>query len=468
MMRKTRVMFWACGLSAALIACTSDDDAQDRPGGDPDASAPARDAAPVADAAPAPLGECEGFRLEGLLYSPGGTVLPNKCEPFHPTTNNPYAVRCIDAWPHYRTRFPGDEYCILPPPPDKGIQVGLHPQGPDWFEQVSQGDLSGYDDLDQDWVLPAGGEQTINFRSGADNPEPHNYYRTYFRQRIGSHHNIVTMHEAGMEREVWLPGQDLPGLFGNTSGQLIGTLGGQQRPDDSTPVTLEKPAEDAGLYLVWPANPTLLFNMHHFNVTDGDILKEGWANIWWEDDAETRVSWFMGLDFGQVATLNIAPGETRDLHYSWTINSATPLRLLRVFGHRHAWTSNYSSWIEREGGEVELVYQSFDWFDMPTYRYDSVVQNPPLNPEARRDGAASGVVQLEQGDKLHFNCHVAFTDERAAAVDGPRPAEIARPLRFANQAFTGEMCIQFGNVSGGGLGQPTPDSTPLPDFATLD
>src|SRR6516164_7709730 len=60
--------------------------------------------------------ECEGFTLAGLKYSPGGDTLPNKCAPFDATTNNPYAVRCIDAMPTYKTGYPGDEYCILPPP----------------------------------------------------------------------------------------------------------------------------------------------------------------------------------------------------------------------------------------------------------------------------------------------------------------------------------------------------------------
>jgi hypothetical protein len=50
------------------------------------------------DASSAPIEKsCRGFDLEGAKYSPGGDVLPNKCEPFHPTTNNPYAVRCIDG-----------------------------------------------------------------------------------------------------------------------------------------------------------------------------------------------------------------------------------------------------------------------------------------------------------------------------------------------------------------------------------
>ena len=73
--------------------------------------------------------ECRGFSFDDLLYSPGGNVLPNKCQPFHPTYNNPYAVRCVDAWPWYKTPYRGDEFCILPPPPDKGMQVGFQPQG---------------------------------------------------------------------------------------------------------------------------------------------------------------------------------------------------------------------------------------------------------------------------------------------------------------------------------------------------
>ena len=81
--------------------------------------------------------DCRGFSFDGLVYSPGGDVLPNKCMPFHPTTNNPYAVRCVDAWPWYATEFPGDDFCILPPDPDKGVQYGVHPQGREWFAQVS-------------------------------------------------------------------------------------------------------------------------------------------------------------------------------------------------------------------------------------------------------------------------------------------------------------------------------------------
>jgi hypothetical protein len=254
-------------------------------------------------------------------------------------------------------------------------------------------------------------------------------------------------------------------LFDASSGAVIGVLGGQQRADDSTPVTLEAPPEDEGVYLTFPTNPAIIFNMHHFNITDGPILREGWSNIWWQENATTAAVWYMGLEPTQVIGLSVGPNMTADYQYVWDIGADT--RLLRVFGHRHFWTTNFSSWIERAGGETELAYQSYDWSDMPTYRYDSVVKNPELSPDAKTDGALSGVVMLHAGDKLHFNCHIEFTDTRKALDEhAPSPSQIGT-LRFANEAYNGEMCIQFGNVVGPSLGLPGIDTSPLPDFAKV-
>ena len=415
--------------------------------------------------------ECQGFPLDGLKHSPGGTVLPNKCEPFHRTLNNPYAVRCIDAMPSFKTPYPGDEYCILPPAEGKGTQIGFHPQGTtkEYWEQIWAGDLSGYDTQDPEWVLPPGDERTQNYRShDAGNPMATNYYRTYFRMRTGSHHMIITMHDT-TEPDGWIPGagEALPGFLDPASGATVGILGGAQRPDDNTPFSLEKPPEDDGYYLTFPANPAVIFNVHHFNSQDKNLVREAWNNIWWEEDARTVVSWYMGLDFTQVAALNVRPGEIADFHYAWNVGS--DVRLVRMFGHRHFWTTNLTSWIERggSGGKNEIVYQSFDWFDMPTFRYDSVVMNPPVNTEQRQDGAASGIVTLKAGDKLHFNCHIEFTNERGATDNkAPSPSEVGT-LRFANEAYNGEMCINFGNVTGGGLGLPGADGSPVPDFAKV-
>lgn len=408
------------------------------------------------DESNAPIKEsCRGFDFKGLKYSPGGDVLPNKCEPFHPTTNNPYAVRCIDAWPWYKTTFPGDQFCILPPAPDKGIQYGVHPQGKDYFDKVSSGDMSGYDGLSTEWTMDSGEEEETNYQTGATNPKDANFYRSYARMRPGSHHMIVSTAGAGAKQEIWVAGS--PG------GLLAGTnLPGAQRPDENGPKSLDKPEEDSGLFSKLPAMTGITFNMHHFNATDATILKEAWTNLWWEEDARIEQHGLLGLELLQTVTLSVAPNTIQNLHYAWQITE--PVRLVTAFGHRHAWTTNFSSWIENSDGNLDIVYQSFDWYDEPTYRYDSMTKNPEPAPDKRSDGAKSGLLVLQPGQKLHFNCHIEYTDERADAEGAPRPDQIGT-LRFANEAFTAEMCILFGSTAAVQLGTPNVDNSKLPDFA---
>jgi hypothetical protein len=399
---------------------------------------------------------CRGFSFENLIYSPGGSVLPNKCEPYNPTTNNPYAVRCVDAWPWYKTKFPGDQFCILPPPPDKGVQYGVHPQGKKWFEQVSKQDLSGYNGVSEQWLMKDGEEEQANYTTTADNAQPNNYYRHYARMRPGSHHMIVSVQESPGAQEAWGPAT-MTGLTGGVS------LPGAQRPDENTPKSLEKPMEDAGLFAKLPATPSIVFNMHHFNASGQEILKEAWTNLWWETDAKIEMHGILGLEIGQVITLAVPQNTVQDLHYSWNITQ--PIRLVEVFGHRHAWTSNFVAWIE-EAGKNEIIYQSFKWLDEPTYRYDSMTMNPVPAPAQKTDGATSGVRTLMPGQKLHFNCHIEFTDARAKSEGAPMPSEIGT-LRFANEAFNAEMCILFGSTAAVALSQPAVDTSPLPDFATM-
>ena len=407
--------------------------------------------------------ECRGFSFDDLMYSPGGNVLPNKCQPFHATYNNPYAVRCVDAWPWYKTPYRGDEFCILPPPPDKGMQVGFHPQGEAYWDQISNKDLSGYENLGADWVLPPGGEETRTYHAPSPNTEARKYYRTYFRMRTGSHHNIISMHNSSTPPG-WMPnqGEALPAFFDPSAGPTSGILGGQERPDDNTPVTLGRPPEDEGMYTTFPAKANVFYNTHFFNTGRNPTLKEGWVNIWFEEEGSVYTTYFMGLELSQVITMNIPPNAARDLHYVFSPQSE--VRVVRFFGHRHVWTPNFSSWIERKDGTIEMIYQSFNWLDMPTFRFDSVVKNPVPNAERRLDGAVSGILKLGADDKLHFNCHIEYTEARAQEEGAPSPRTNGN-LRFANQALTAEMCIAFGTTTGGSLGLPAVARTPLPAAA---
>ena len=71
--------------------------------------------------------QCKSFEIVGMTTSPGGNELPNKCAPFDGTLNNPYAIRCVDADPSFKTKYAGDDYCILPPPDELGVQVHVGP-----------------------------------------------------------------------------------------------------------------------------------------------------------------------------------------------------------------------------------------------------------------------------------------------------------------------------------------------------
>ena len=105
-----------------------------------------------------------------------------------------------------------------------------------------------------------------------------------------------------------------------------------------------------------------------------------------------------------------------------------------------------------------------NWLDEPTYRYDSVTMNPTPDAANHIDGGSSGILMVKPGQKVHFNCHIEYTDERATSEKAPKPETIGT-LRFANEAFTAEMCILFGSTTDVALTGPQQDTSPLPDFA---
>jgi hypothetical protein len=203
--------------------------------------------------------------------------------------------------------------------------------------------------------------------------------------------------------------------------------------------------------------------MHHFNSTDRPILKEAWQNIWWTDNATTRIDNITGLPALQVAGVFANPGETVDMHYAMTVPG--PVRVLGLYGHRHAWTTTFTAWVESSSQPPQIIYQSFDWFDEPTFQYNSEITNPKPDPANRLDAAYSGILELKTGDELHFNCHIEYTDARAKEENSPVTPSQNGPLRFANQAYNAEMCILFG----GGVGTPGDMARmgPPPDFAKM-
>jgi hypothetical protein len=379
---------------------------------------------------------CHGLPLVGMKYSPGGTTLPNKCAPAHVRDNNPYAVRCIDAMPDFETPFPGDEYCILPPPPELGFQLGVHPGGnTGYWDKMWAGDYSFYEDtsLTGEYVVLAGDEKLQNYLVDFQGPtEERYYYRRYFRGRYGSHHGTVTFTGAPVT-EGWQDNAD------RSIGSSLVTV--QNAYTDIPQNTLDVSPEEKGIGLKLPVNSGLNMNLHHFNSTDAPMLRENWINAWYmPKEAVTRQ--VQGVLI--AAPVNFPIGMVLDSEGSATAFSET--HVLSLWGHRHAWTTRFHAWVVRADGSEELVYDSHDWYDMPTFSYNSVAKNP--EPGKGLDGASTGPLVLQPGDEMHFNCHVETTQERADEIGVSLPTA---PITWANEARTAEMCLLNGETTGGAL-----------------
>jgi hypothetical protein len=115
-------------------------------------------------------------------------------------------------------------------------------------------------------------------------------------------------------------------------------------------------------------------------------------------------------------------------------------RIITMNGHRHAHTDRFSVWVKKPSGDEVRAYESFNWEDMPTYQYDSVSMNPAPDVTNKTDGASTGELTLTKGDELYFLCDINNT--------------LDTPLKFANEAIDGEMCILFGSY----LGEASPCS----------
>ena len=408
----------------------------------PDAQTPPREAPATGGTSPEDsfddagriVAACHGLPLVGMKYSPGGTTLPNKCAPFHVRNNNPYAVRCIDAMPDFKTPFPGDEYCILPPPPELGFQLGVHPGGnTGYWDKMWAHDYSFYNDasVTDDYVVLAGGEKLQNYLVDFKGPtDERYYYRRYFRGRYGSHHGTVTF-TGSPAKEGWQVNAD----------RSIGTqfITVQNAYTDIPQNAIEVSPEEKGIGIKLPLNSDVNMNLHHFNNTDAPLLRENWINAWYMPKSEvTRQA--QGLLI--AAPVNYAIGMQLDSGGSATASTET--QVLSLWGHRHAWTTRFHAWVVRKDSSEELVYDSNDWYDMPTFAYNSVTKNP--EPGKGFDGASSGPLVLHPGDALHFNCHVETTQARAAELDVPLPKA---PITWANEAITGEMCLLEGQATGG-------------------
>jgi hypothetical protein len=99
----------------------------------------------------------------------------------------------------------------------------------------------------------------------------------------------------------------------------------------------------------------------------------------------------------------------------------------------HANDVRFSAWRTR-AGKREMIYESFRWEEPLFMEFTSLVKNPVSSEATQTDGGWTGILDLQPGDTLGWECHEVNQQDTA--------------LRFTNQTYDGWMCIILGELVG--------------------
>jgi hypothetical protein len=450
MTNKLSIFAATVGLTCGLIACGSSGEAAPAQTSDPAAptantpaptgaagaaaaqpgttvtpgAAPTGTAAPSAPATPngaAPAANTGTTPANGApTTDPAAPTAPTAgTTPSTPTTMDPAVAdhtgdirgRC-----GLKTNYADDNACLIPPDPAEGMQIHIGP--------------SNYDDPNEvaKFIMKPGEESSECFSIRTPNTEKVTYQTYTLSGRAGTHHMINTLYSG-----------DLPtGSFGACGGFAadpnmpeapapVGSLPGMSKA--FMPRSKVAP-EYAHVGRVLEANSLLQGDMHYFNFTDKDILREVWINLYYAP-AEANITTFsdqirgfggLGWNFEPIQ-----PGT--DMVYKYECPIMGNGKIMSLLGHYHAHGKQFTASIKRKStGMVEKVFEMFDYLDPATFDYDSVTMNPAFAPGVA--GATSGILEVQDGDVLQWDCHI-INDSMA-------------PLSYTNEVKTGEMCNVWG------------------------
>jgi len=343
--------------------------------------------------------DTKGSSTQGSTESPGNVKQASVCDSLH-------------------TQFAGDENCIPAPDPEVGLQLHVGP--------------TDYDNPDAAWIVEPGHESVECYHLKTPNKEDRFYFAQQYRMRPGSHHMIIQTSTATDQPEGWAP----------CGSSLISAIGGTQHVVEDIPPGLEIADEDKGLGKTIAAETPLDIQLHFFNATDKPTLREVWVNFLYKDPSE--VTQPLGM-MGAFAPVNVPPhtqavtGGT--CNASDAIASPFPdggVRIVSLFGHAHWHNQRFVVYRDKAGSDTEeVLYDSYDGAEAPSYAFNSKITNPVPDPASRISGAVSGDLFLAPTDQLRFECDITN--------------DLNTTLVSTNEAFTGEMCILFGTVVGAGF-----------------
>jgi hypothetical protein len=307
--------------------------------------------------------------------------------------------------------YADDHACLPAPKAGEGIQIHIGPSNYDDPEEVAK------------YIMHPGEESSECFTMRTPNTEDVTYQTFALSGRAGTHHMINTLYEGELETGSFGP----CGGRNSDTAKAAGSLPGASKA--FMPRSKVAP-EYKHVGQVLKAEVLLAADMHYFNFTDQDILREVWLNLYFPTP-DTEVTEFSNVirGFGGLGWNRepIQPGTDQVYKYECPIKGNG--NILSLLGHYHAHGKQFTASIKRKGSEQgDKVFEMFDYLEPATFDYNTVTSNPAFGPNT--SGAVSGILEVKDGDILMWDCHIIN--------DG------MVPLRYVNEVKTGEMCNVWG------------------------
>jgi hypothetical protein len=315
-----------------------------------------------------------------------------------------------------KSGYDDDKACIAAPKPSEGMQIHVGPSDYNDKDEVAKYLLHPGEESSECWTFHTPNDETV-------------YYQTFaLSGRAGTHHIINTMFndQAELQDGGFTTCAD-PGIGTNVN--IIDNLPGASKPYMARGTVAP---ENAHVGRKIEPHTAAQADMHYYNFTDHDIIREFWMNIYFvkKEDVTEEAQQIRGMGGFGWSSKPIAPGTDQVFKYSCPIKGNG--RILSLLGHYHAHGRQFTASIKRKNGDIEKVFDMYDYMDPATFEYNTAIENPTFSDG--NAGATSGILEVEDGDTLLWDCHIV-NDSNVG-------------LKYVNQLKTGEMCNLWGSSLG--------------------
>jgi hypothetical protein len=322
------------------------------------------------------------------------------------------------------TEYADDHACLPAPKSDQGFQIHVGPSNYDDPEEVAK------------FIMKPGEESSECYTLRLPNTETLTYQTFVLSGRAGTHHIINTLYSGDLPTDTWGGCRD---ARGNDNVKQIGALPGASKAYMPRGVVAPE-YEHVGRTL--EPDSILSADMHYFNFTDKDIIREFWINLYYAPpDTVTQLAdgirGFGGLSWNREP---IEPGTDNVYRYECPIKGNGSI--MSLLGHYHAHGKRFTAALKRSNGQIDKVFEMYDYLEPATFEYNTLTDNPEFTTST--SGAVSGPLAVSDGDVLQWECHIINDGDVG--------------LRYINEVQNGEMC----NVWGYSVGTEQPIVCDLP------